>query len=298
LIYQTLRQLASVCEERSGVASGLRADEVLPAAVPARRDRDVYFFGPYQSSLLGVFHPAGSARIDREVLVCQPIGQEYMRSHRACTQLSCRLARRGMPVLRFDYFGTGDSAGSHTEVRLDRWVDDVESAATHLAARVEASRLCLIGLRWGGTLATLFAARQGAVDQLVLWNPAVDGSAYCRELDAMHRDMLRRSYVRRPQQTSDAMEILGYPFPGKLLEDFESVNLMKVDRAPAPRVLLIDSAGDDSLSLFGAHLRRLGADVVERQYKGPMLWLEEPFKEVVPTDIWDEIEQQLAGSAS
>ncbi len=44
-------------------------------------------------------------------MLCAPIGSEYTRSHRSLRHLADRFARAGIPAVRFDYHGTGNSPG-------------------------------------------------------------------------------------------------------------------------------------------------------------------------------------------
>ena len=90
-----------------------------------------FFFGSSEERLLGVHHPPrGRAPRERGILLCYPLGQEYMRAHRAFRQLGMLMARRGFHVLRFDWFGTGDSAGRVEDAKIERWVADARSATT------------------------------------------------------------------------------------------------------------------------------------------------------------------------
>ena len=90
----------------------------------------VRYFGSSERALLGVYSPPEAA-LEREavVLLCHPAPQEYMRSHWALRQLAARLAAAGLHVLRFDYSGTGDSAGdSSAGASLEAWRADVLTA--------------------------------------------------------------------------------------------------------------------------------------------------------------------------
>src|SRR5688572_6211085 len=150
------------------------------AHAPAFERRPLYFDG-----LFGWFHaPAASAR-DCVAVICAPVGPEYTRAHRTLRHLADRLAADGVPCLRFDYHGTGDSMGDEGEAdRLGHWRQSVAAAAREARRLSGRERLCLIGVRLGATLAALEAEATRA-DLLVLWNPVVKGRAYARELQAM-----------------------------------------------------------------------------------------------------------------
>ncbi len=77
------------------------------------------------------------------VVLCYPIGQEYIRSHRAIYQLAVRLSQAGFHVLRFDYFGCGDSEGDFEEGSLAQWTSDIHSAIAEIQERSGLTSICL-----------------------------------------------------------------------------------------------------------------------------------------------------------
>ena len=90
-------------------------------------------FGTSDRQLLGIYYPPeGEQPRDAAVLLCGPAPQEYMLTYWATRKLATLLARHGFPVMRFDYFGTGDSAGETEEGRPRLWVEDVGAAAREL----------------------------------------------------------------------------------------------------------------------------------------------------------------------
>ena len=155
------------------------------------------FFGPPSRRLFGVFHKASPGRMQSmAVLLCNPFGQEAIRTHRLFRVLAIRLAKAGVHVLRFDYFGTGDSGGDDEAADLDSWQADVQ------AANEELLRLCgpveavtWVASRLGAVPAIQAAAEaQKGITRLVLWDPVVDGPAYAQLLREKHVEALETSY--------------------------------------------------------------------------------------------------------
>src|SRR5262249_13879402 len=116
------------------------------------------------------------------IVICHPIGDDYIRAHRALRHLAERLQRAGFAVLRFDFAGTGDSSGDERGVeRVRTWIGDVGRAVDELRARADVEEVCVAGLRLGATLAAVAAAERGDVDAVVLWSAYLDGRSYVEE---------------------------------------------------------------------------------------------------------------------
>ncbi len=154
------------------------------------RGASIEYFGAGQ--LLGALHQPQRLRPrSTAVLLCNPFGEEASRSHRIYRVLATQLERAGFSALRFDYAGTGDSQGDSADARIDGWLRDIDTAAAHLRAVSGATRIALVGLRFGATLAALASQRGLAVRHLLLWDPVVSGAAYLQELIAQHRSYMR-----------------------------------------------------------------------------------------------------------
>ena len=116
------------------------------------------------------------------LVICPPDGDERTWSHRTLVNLSRLLASHGYTVLRFDYMGQGESEGAYEESTLTSRLKDTGNAVEFLLTQITKSRVGLLGLRLGGTLAALTAVRHPSVEYLVLWEPVVDLSAYLYNL--------------------------------------------------------------------------------------------------------------------
>jgi exosortase A-associated hydrolase 2 len=143
---------------------------------------EAFYFGPSSSYLFGAYHPPQGVARREGIVLCYPFGQEYMRAHRAFRRLAINLAAQGFAVLRFDYRGTGDSAGDLSTVTAEHWLEDIAEAVQELTDLAAVPKVSLLGLRLGALLAAEVAQRSAAVHRLLLWDPSLSGAAYCAEI--------------------------------------------------------------------------------------------------------------------
>lgn len=237
------------------------------------------FFGSAQRRLFGAYEPPRAARAGaRAVVLCYPWGQEYIRAHRSMRQLANMLCAAGYHVLRFDYFGTGDSAGEFPEASLRGWEQDIETAMEELRDTSGATRIGLIGLRLGATLATHVAVRKKkAIDALVLWDPVVSGPEYLEEMlgtTADHKDAAERVSPDFAAAGS-GREVRGFPLTDAFADEIRAIDLSKLVPTLPARTRLIASAPLPSHDTLRAELERHArADVVMEHIDGLLAWLE------------------------
>jgi alpha-beta hydrolase superfamily lysophospholipase len=200
-----------------------------------------FYFGGSSRPLFGVLHDARGARRRPGVVVCPPFGQEALRAHRSLRELASRLAEAGFPALRFDYGGSGDSAGEPEDARLEGWVEDAVVAIGEVRESTGEPRVVLAGLRLGASVAALAARRAGGADALVLWEPVVDGVSHLAELRRAHAAWMRD---HAPGAALSPDEVLGFPFPAGLVSDLAGLRLDRLEPPPARRALVVASGED------------------------------------------------------
>ena len=259
------------------------------------------FFGEEDGQLFGIHHSPQRLPVrDLAVVLCGAMGNEQVNAARAFRVLGARLARVGFHVLRFDYFGTGDSAGMGDEVDLQRWQANIELALTTIRARSALLRTALVGLRLGGALAALAAAERHDVDALVLWDPVATGAGYLAEINARQQAWVAQEQWARPNTAArfDKDEVLGFPLPAALVRDLNELDIAVLD-APTTRVLVVHeqapaaAAGEG----FQRHWRDGGARIDTRQLDAEPVWSHKAAvtKAMVPTALIEHVAKWLSG---
>jgi uncharacterized protein len=183
-----------------------------------------HFFGSSDRRLFGVYHgPRGRFR-PHGVVLCPPAPQEYMRSHSAMRRLAALLAREGFHVLRFDYYGTGDSAGDLRHASLSEWRANIVAAAHDISECSGARSISVVGFRLGASLA---ASVPMAMETLVLWDPVVNGTTYLEELRATHTRQFSGLLFPPPLPAPGVDgDILGNLMPGAMEAELRAIDLL------------------------------------------------------------------------
>jgi exosortase A-associated hydrolase 2 len=236
---------------------------------------NAFFFGTEGRRLFGVYDPARGGGGTRAVVICQPWGQEYLRAHRAVRLLARMLASAGSHVLRFDYFGTGDSAGDMTGASLAQWASDVEMALEEVRDMVGATRVTLVGLRLGGTLAAQVAARRKKeVHGLVLWDPIVSGREYVQDLMRSHMRTGGRAPLPREAAHGGGHEVMGFPLTDAMSAEMQSLDLVPLVKEITRRTLVLVSHPERSHEGLRAGLAETGGTSGVENVAGEPPWLE------------------------
>ena len=250
----------------------------------ARIERRALFAPEPGDAFFGWYHWSDTAAPrDCVAVICPPIGYEYTRAHRTLRHLADRLARIGVPALRFDYHGIGDSPGSDLDpARLAAWRANVKTAVCRARELSGRKRVCLVGVRLGATLAALVAA-EIAVDWLVLWNPCVTGKPYLRELRA-----LALAAQRVGNAVEGALESGGFVMSRETQDDLAAIDLAQAPIA-ARRVLLLRRDDLGAEPRLGAHLAALGVASDELAVPGWTGMMAEHQFTVVPDEALETI---------
>jgi alpha-beta hydrolase superfamily lysophospholipase len=242
--------------------------------------QEAFFFRESRGALYGSYHPPTAAVRPTAVVLCPPYGHEYLQGHRAFRLLADRLAEVGFPALRFDYRGTGDSAGDAEQVDLDLWREDVRAATEMCRARSGRQRVCALGLRLGGSLAALEAGRGGAFDALVLWDPIVSGPDYLAELARVEHDFRQSLPGASARAAGQPGGVLGFPYPRALLDQLGALDLRSARVEGTRAALVIHTRPEQAGPVPSLPLGVARQDSVA--VSEPRIWMEDADKALIP----------------
>ena len=142
-----------------------------------------FFFENGATKLFGVTHTPDGTAENKGYILIHAFGEEKLWSHRVFVNFAREAAARGFPVLRFDLAGHGDSEGDSENCTVASYLTDIESARrTFRTIFPDTASVGLLGLRFGATLAFLSAGRSDNLDDLILWEPILNGARYMQEL--------------------------------------------------------------------------------------------------------------------
>lgn len=223
---------------------------------------ETFLFGPSEQ-LFGAYYDGLGPSTAPCVLICNGLGQDYMRSHLVLRHLARQLSTLGGPVLQFDYRGTGDSGGDPEGNSLSDLREDTATALQELLDISGRPRAVIVGIRLGAWLALELGER------VVAWDPFWSGADHVASLRALADELCRDRNNLAAGNGGEAEtdpELAGYRYAGTLLEDlamldlpqlvddrhYERLAVITANEAEAGDVTRVLTARTDQLLQFSA----------------------------------------------
>jgi pimeloyl-ACP methyl ester carboxylesterase len=182
------------------------------------------------------------------------------------------LAERGFAVLRFDYYGTGDSPGSLEQSSLELWEANIKSAVSALKKRSSVTQVSLCGLRLGARLA-LHVSDDIALRRLVLWDPILDGTAYVQRLEMAHQQMLHRLPHEAPMPSPlyKTPQCWGFPWPQSLRTELSRWQADRIQTS-CQHITGVLSSLEPTWPALVQKLKAAGIEVQEHRIEPKLFW--------------------------
>jgi len=190
----------------------------------------------------------------RGVVLCAASGSEALGAHQSWRVLADRLAAEGLPTLRFDYPGYGDSLGDDGDPgAIEASVGSIRQAVNQLREQTGVTEVALIGLRLGAAFAIEAALGDATVDRLALVTPVVRGKGFLVEQRALAKVIAARG-------GANAVDAIA------------RIDLQSLDQPPARRILIVGEPGARRYDAFALKLKQLGCSVATLELSEVAAW--------------------------
>ena len=271
-IFNNLQQLAAMFEHDTSTAVEQQIEsEVIKPAYLNLGDKQLFTC---------IHYPAINSS-KKGVMICNPIGHEYQNYHRPLKQLAQLLSQNGYPVMRFDYYGSGDSSGETTELTLSHCLTDIDVIVKSFKSQSLLDEICLVGARIGSSLALKYAEQYGDIAELVLWSPLGSGAEYLQQLSTLSQQQnIPYSIDYQCQQTPNtSLELFGHQLSDQLLNEINSLTATQTETISSRTLLISDSQFKLNASDKVQFIKTDDANI----------WKLDPSKMVVPKKLLTQI---------
>jgi alpha-beta hydrolase superfamily lysophospholipase len=202
--------------------------------------------------LVGMIHYP-DCQSDRAIVMCHGYTAQKTENKRLFVETARTLAADGLTVLRFDFFGSGDSAGEFRETRVSHNIQNLKDAL-NLVRNLGYSKIAVLGISMGAATAILTLPQENVVG-LILWSSVPDFRRLFEMFAGNLQDTLKKVDVYEHEgwlvERAFVLEALGYNIQGA----FQKLDM--------PR-LVIQGDQDEALFVQGfEEFKRLTADNVE-----------------------------------
>lgn len=234
----------------------------------------------------GWLHPAASRR---GVLLCGALNHEILPLYQSWHALARMLAEAGLPALRFDYHGTGDSIGGDRDARrVEAWLASLRAAARFMREEVGVEILDVVGVRLGATLAALTAAEIG-IDRMALIAPIVSGRSYVREAQA--RSKMLAGMWRLNQAACPLGDIAndGFIMTRDTAAAISRIDLSTLVKKPASEVLILSEKPAPATEKFGCRLAATGCTLWRDNFTGFATAMDSATLAKIPFEDWRKV---------
>lgn len=223
------------------------------------------------------------------IVICPPLGFEQLHSHRSLRHLADSLCNDQTAVLRFDWHGTGDSAGSDSDPqRCTTWQANVQETVRWLRNVAGCSRISVVGVRMGASLAAM-ALQKESVDDFVAWGPIPSGRRYVREM--MTIDLTGEKGKSGDQGAGD-IEAAGFLLTRQTAMELSQINLAEI-HPQCKRLLLAQREDRSSDNRLQESYLAQGIAAEQISLPGMAEMLAEPHRGEVPYAAIEEITKWL-----
>lgn len=204
-------------------------------------------FGREGHKLVGILHIADCKTKNPGVVLFHGFTGNKIEPHRLFVKIGRILASSGINVLRFDFYGSGDSEGEFIEMTFLGEVEDAFTAVDFLKQQsyIDPSRIGILGLSMGGAIASYVAGGRDDIKSTVLLSAVANLSPLA--------ERVKTQYPLEKLKEDGFADYLGWQLSIRFIEELPTlcpVDKIKGFNGP---VLIIHGSKDDVVPVDAAY---------------------------------------------
>jgi len=192
-------------------------------------DKIFFFETSDDLHLLGFFHIPERIKYNIGIIYTHPFAEEQNCSHSIVVKAAREFTKLGIPVMRFDMRGLGDSQGELGDASIENWLTDVKRAVKVFKDELKIEKLGYWGLRCGCALNVLAANDERDALFNILWQPVFEFDTYIQqfirqilstEIATQSSQNKNMNALLRELDEKGTLEIMGYTISLSLYQSF------------------------------------------------------------------------------
>ena len=206
-------------------------------------EKQIIFEG-CKGKLFGILHISEEEKSPGIILFHGFTGNKC-ESHFIFTKLARRLCKEGFSVLRFDFYGCGDSEGNFEEMTLFTEMKDGEKAFEYINSLdfIEKDKIGVLGISMGAIIAVYTASKFNQIKGLCLWSPLAFPLHLKRKI--LTKKMSKKIEKEKKIYIPEFGHYIGKGF----IESLEQINIDEYVKDYKGNILIIHTKDDISVDL-------------------------------------------------
>jgi exosortase A-associated hydrolase 2 len=132
--------------------------------------------------IFSVIHTPDNKTNKKGIIFIHPYAEEKQRVDRIFVNCARQLCSNGYFVMRFDFFGCGDSEGNFEELSYESQISDLRIVKNFFVGATGVENIFLFGVRLGANIAVQYAEIDNTISNIFLWSPIINGADYAETL--------------------------------------------------------------------------------------------------------------------
>lgn len=206
-------------------------------------EKQIIFDGS-KGKLFGVIHFSEKEKSPGVILFHGFTGNKC-ESHFLFTKFARRLCKEGISVLRFDFYGSGDSEGNFYEMTLESEMEDGVKAVEFMKSieRIDKEKIGVVGLSMGAVIGTFVSFKFPEIKAVALWSPLAFPKIIKKKIltKKLKEKILNNGKVYIPG--------IGHYLSKEFFDSLEKISIEKFAENYKGRVLIIHTKDDSALDI-------------------------------------------------